>query len=145
MEDQDVLSNNGGELMAAEGPDPVAAYPHARRVGNLLFISGIGPHRRGEATLPPTFEAEVHGVFHNLRVILEAAGLDLSHLVDVLGFLTDLDGDFATYNRIYAEYLGEVRPARTTVQVSALPRGIHVEIKAVAVFPEQALQRPDSL
>lgn len=122
--------------MAEAGPDPVAAYPHARRVGNLLFISGIGPHARGETELPATFEAEVKGVFYNLRVILEAVGLDFSHLVDVLGFLTDLEGDFATYNRIYAEYLGNVRPSRTTIQVSALPRGIHVEIKAIAVFPE---------
>ena len=130
------MSNNGIELMAADGPDPVAAYPHARRVGNLLFISGIGPHKRGETELPAKFEAEVHGVFHNLRVILESAGLDLSHLVDVLGFLTDLEGDFATYNRIYAEYLGNIRPSRTTIQASALPRSIHVEIKAIAAFPE---------
>lgn len=122
--------------MAEAGPDPVAAYPHARRVGNLLFISGIGPHRRGEKELPTSFEDEVHGVFYNLRVILETAGLDFSHLVDVLGFLIDLEGDFATYNRIYAEYLGEIRPSRTTIQASALPRGIHVEIKAVAAFSE---------
>lgn len=128
--------NNGVELMAEGGPDPVAAYPHARRVGNLLFISGLGPHRKGEKTLPDTFEDEVHGVFHNLRVILEAAGLDFSHVIDVLGFLTDLEHDFSTYNRVYAEYLGEIRPTRTTIQVSGLPRGIHVEIKAIAAYPQ---------
>jgi 2-aminomuconate deaminase len=128
--------NNGVELMAEGGPDPVAAYPHARRVGNLLFISGLGPHRKGEKMLPATFDDEVHGVFHNLRVILETAGLDFSHLVDILGFLTDLERDFSTYNRIYAEYLGEIRPTRTTIEVSRLPRGIHVEIKAIAAYPQ---------
>ena len=120
--------------MAEGGPDPVAAYPHARRVGDLLFISGLGPHRRGEHALPTTFADEVHGVFYNLKVILEAAGASLENVADVTGFLTDLDTDFATYNAIYAEYLGTIRPARTTVQVSALPRGIHVEIKVLAVL-----------
>ena len=120
--------------MAATGPNPVAAYPHARRVGNLLFISGIGPHRRGESTLPPTFADEVHGVFHNLTVILEAAGASLENIVDVTGFLTNLEGDFATYNQIYATYLGTIRPARTTIQAAALPRGIHVELKVIAAL-----------
>ncbi len=126
---------NGTEIMAPDGPDPVAAYPHARRVGNLLFVSGIGPHRQGEAHLPPSFADEVHGVFHNLRAVLAAAGAGLENVVDVTGFLTDLENDFATYNAIYAQYLGGIRPARTTIQVPALPRGIHVEIKAVAVIP----------
>ena len=122
------------EIMAENGPDPVAAYPHARRVGDLLFVSGIGPHRKGEKELPATFADEVHGVFHNLAAVLSAAGLSLEDLVDVTGFLTDLETDFADYNRIYAEYLGAVRPARTTVQAAALPRGIHVELKAVAAY-----------
>lgn len=126
---------NGEEIHAEGGPDPVAAYPHARRVGNLLFVSGIGPHRRGESELPATFADEVHGVFHNLRVVLEAAGLGLENVVDITGFLTDLDGDFPTYNTIYAHYMGTIRPSRTTIQAAALPRGIHVEIKAVAVAP----------
>jgi len=122
------------EINSPSGPDPVAAYPHARRVGNLLFVSGIGPHRRGESALPTTFEEEVHGVFHNLKVILEEAGASLENVVDVLGFLTDLEGDFATYNRLYAEYLGSIRPARTTIQAAALPRGIHVELKVIAAL-----------
>jgi 2-aminomuconate deaminase len=126
---------NTAEINAPEGPDPVAAYPHARRVGDLLFISGIGPHRRGETSLPETFADEVHGVFHNLQTILTAAGASLENVVDVTGFLTDLETDFATYNRLYAEYLGTIRPARTTVQVAALPRGIHVELKVIAVCP----------
>lgn len=125
---------NGIELMAEAGPDPVAAYPHARRVGNFLFISGIGPHRRGETALPPTFTEEVHGVFYNLKVILEAAGASFENIVDVTGFLTDLDGDFSTYNQIYAEYLGTIRPSRTTIQAAALPRGIHVELKVIATL-----------
>lgn len=127
-------TGNGVELNSPDGPDPVAAYPHARRVGNLLFISGIGPHRRGETELPATFDDQVHGVFHNLRTVLEAAGAGLENLVDVTGFLVDLERDFATYNRIYAEYLGHIRPARTTIQAAALPRGIEVEIKAIAVL-----------
>ena len=125
---------NGTELNAAAGPDPVAAYPHARRVGNFLFISGIGPHRRGESTLPSSFAEEVHGVFYNLKVILDAAGASFENIVDVTGFLTDLSGDFATYNEIYAEYLGTIRPARTTIQAAALPRGIHVELKVIATL-----------
>lgn len=125
---------NGTELNAATGPEPVAAYPHARRVGNLLFISGIGPHRRGETALPASFAEEVHGVFYNLKVVLEAAGASLENVVDVTGFLTDLSGDFATYNQIYAEYLGTIRPARTTLQAAALPRGIHVELKVIAAL-----------
>lgn len=126
---------NGTEISAEHGPDPVAAYPHARRVGNLVFVSGIGPHKRGETHLPASFADEVHGVFHNLKTVLEAAGLGLENVVDVTGFLTDLEHDFATYNAIYAQYLGAIRPARTTIQAAALPRGIHVEIKAVAVAP----------
>ena len=122
------------EIMAEDGPEPVAAYPHARRVGDLLFVSGIGPHRKGEKELPKAFEGEVHGVFHNLTAVLSAAGLGLEDLVDVTGFLTDLETDFADYNRIYAEYLGAIRPARTTVQATALPRGIHVELKAIAAY-----------
>ena len=127
-------SRNGVEILSPDGPDPVAAYPHARRVGNLLFGSGIGPHRRGETELPATFEDQVHGVFHNLQAVLAAAGVGLESLVDVTGFLVDLERDFATYNRIYAQYLGEIRPARTTVEASGLPRGIALEIKAVAVI-----------
>ncbi|MFY7951458.1 MAG: RidA family protein [Armatimonadaceae bacterium] len=126
---------NGTEISAEQGPDPVAAYPHARRVGNLVFVSGIGPHKRGESALPASFADEVHGVFHNLTTVLEAAGLSLENVVDVTGFLTDLERDFATYNAIYAQYLGTIRPARTTIQAAALPRGIHVEIKALAVAP----------
>jgi 2-aminomuconate deaminase len=124
--------NNGIEIMAEEGPDPVSAYPHARRIGDLLFISGIGPHRKGETELPLSFEDEVHGVFHNLKVILESLELDLSYVVDVMGFLTDIPTNFPAYNRIYTEYMGEIRPARTTIQVSGLPRGIHVELKVIA-------------
>jgi 2-aminomuconate deaminase len=124
--------NNGIEIMADEGPDPVSAYPHARRIGDLLFISGIGPHKKGELELPYSFDDEVHGVFHNLNVILESLELDLSHVVDVTGFLTSLETNFSVYNRIYAEYMGEIRPARTTIEVSALPRGIHVELKVIA-------------
>lgn len=126
---------NGREVHAPDGPEPVAAYPHARRVGDLVFISGIGPHRRGETELPATFAEEVHGVFHNLKAVLAAAGLALENVVDVTGFLVELERDFPTYNAIYAEYLGGIRPARTTVGAKSLPRGIHVELKVVAVAP----------
>jgi len=126
---------NGIEIHAETGPEPVAAYPHARRVGNMVFISGIGPHRRGETELPATFADEVHGVFHNLKQVLAAAGLGLEHVVDVTGFLVELERDFPVYNALYAEYLGTIRPARTTVGAKSLPRGIHVELKVVAVVP----------
>ena len=135
---------------AEAAAEPVGPYPHARREGEFLFLSGIGPRRRGEATIPGVtqdadgavtahdIEAQTHAVFANIEKVLAASGLGLEHVVDVLVFLTDMAGDFQRFNAVYAEYLGEARPTRTTIGVTALPTPIHVELKVVArVPPEQ--------
>lgn len=135
---------NGTSYISDRGPDPVGAYPHARRVGGFLFVSGIGPRRRGEKDIPGVtrdaagnvasydITEQCRAVFDNIRVILEDAGAKWENIVDVTSFLTDMKRDFAAYNKVYEDYLGKVRPTRTTVEVRALPTQINVELKVVA-------------
>ena len=127
-------------------PEPVGAYPHARRVGNLLFLSGIGPRVRGSKEIPGVrlrpdgtvesydLEAQCRSVFANVRAILEDAGSGWDKLVDVTVFLTDMKRDFPLYNRLWAEHFPEpsTRPCRTTVEVGALPTPIAIELKCIA-------------
>ena len=134
-----------GEVISARAAEAVGPYPHARRAGNLLFVSGIGPRRRGSqeiagATLDGQgkivsydIETQVRSVFENLRYILEDAGTSWDRIVDVTAFLTNMD-DFAAYNKVYAEHFPENRPARTTVEVSRLPTPIAVELKIIATI-----------
>ena len=129
-------------------PEPVGAYPHARRVGNLLFLSGVGPRKRGSKDVPGVtldangavidydIEAQCRSCFDNVRLVLKDAGSSFENIVDVLAFLTDMPRDFETYNRVYAEYFageGNPNPARTTIEIDALPTPIAVEVKVVAV------------
>ncbi len=119
-------------------------YPHARRVGNLLFLSGIGPRNPENDQIPGLeldkhgqfkgfdFEAQCHSVFRNVRTVLEASGSSWDKLVDVTVFLTDMKRDFHTYNRIYAEYFKDNQPCRTTVSVNSLPSAIAIELKCIA-------------
>ncbi len=135
-------------IFSPRAPEPLGPYPHARRVGNLLFISGMGPRRRGERTIPGVeldatgrvirydIEAQCRSVFENVRVILEDSGSSWERLVDVTVFLTDLERDFAAYNRIYGEYFGAVQPTRTTIGVARLPGPIAIELKCIATLPE---------
>lgn len=135
------------EFMAGDAAAPVGPYPHARRVGELLFLSGIGPRRPGDDAVPGVlraecgrpveydFTAQCHAVFDNVRAVLRAAGLDWHDVVDVTAFLIDIPRDFADFNTVYAQYLGEARPCRTTVEVSRLPTPIAVELKCIAHFP----------
>ncbi len=114
-------------------PDPVGLYPHARRVGNLLFLSGVGPRKPGTDEIPGNvyddggalvdydITAQCHSVFANVRAILEASGSGWDRLVDVTVFLTNMADDFSAYNRVYAEYFRDVQPCRTTVQVGRSP------------------------
>ncbi len=127
-------------------PEPVGAYPHARRVGNLLFLSGVGPRERGTTTIPGVqldaagklvsydIEAQCHSVFKNVRTILEEAGSSWDKLVDVTVFLTNMRDDFKTYNRIYADYFRENQPCRTTVEINCLPTPIAIELKCIATL-----------
>jgi 2-aminomuconate deaminase len=129
-------------LRAAEAVGP---YPHARRAGNLLFVSGIGPRRRGACEIPGAvldakgkvlsydIAEQCRSAFENLRFILEDAGTTWERIVDVTVFLTNMD-DFAAYNKVYAEHFPELRPARTTVEVTRLPSPIAIEIKAIAMI-----------
>ncbi|TPG10621.1 RidA family protein [Rhodanobacter glycinis] len=127
-------------------PAPVGAYPHARRVGNLLFLSGVGPRQPGDNVIPGNvhdadgrlvsydIEAQCRQVFANVRAVLEASGTAWTDLVDVTVFLTDMQRDFATYNRLYAEYFAGVDACRTTLGISALPTPIAIELKCVAAL-----------
>lgn len=129
-----------------KAPKPVGLYPHARRVGNLLFLSGVGPRKAGSDEIPGLktdkhgnfiefdFAAQCHSVFENVRVILEESGSSWDKLVDVTVFLVDMKRDFQTYNKIYAEYFKENQPCRTTVGIDALPTAIAIELKCIAVI-----------
>lgn len=133
-------------LNADKAPDPVGPYPHARKVGNLLFLSGVGPRKKGSKTIPGVtldengkivhydIEQQCHAVFENVRFILEASGSSWDKLVDVTVFLTNMKDDFPIFNKIYAEYFRENQPCRTTVEVNALPTPIAIELKCVAVI-----------
>ena len=133
---------------AANAPKPVGLYPHARRAGNLLFLSGIGPRDPETDGVPGLmqsksgnfeafdFEAQCHSVFRNVRLVLEASGAQWEDLIDVTVFLTDMQRDFHAYNRIYAEYFKDNQPCRTTVGIDSLPTPIAIELKCIAVLPE---------
>src|SRR5262245_20202699 len=140
----------GPQIHSTRAAEPVGPYPHARRVGNLLFVSGQGPRRRGSKDIPGVkldaagkvidydIEAQVRSCFENVRVILEEAGSSWDRIVDVMVFLTDMKRDFPTYNRVYGEYFpaGPNQPTRTAVEVGALPTAgnapINFEVKVVA-------------
>ncbi len=138
------------ELHSSRAPEPVGLYPHARRVGNLLFLSGVGPRVRGSRDIPGVtlaadgsiadydIELQCRSVFNNVRAILEEAGSSWDQLVDVTVFLTNMTRDFATYNRLYAEYFRDNRPCRTTVEINALPTPIAIELKCIAVIGDAA-------
>ena len=133
-------------IHSSKAPEPVGAYPHARRVGNLLFLSGVGPREKGTKKIPGVeldengnmlsydIEKQCHAVFQNIRHILEDSGSDWSKIVDVTVFLTNMKEDFKTYNSIYAEYFKENQPCRTTVEILSLPTPIAIELKVIATI-----------
>jgi 2-aminomuconate deaminase len=135
-------------------PTPVGAYPHARRVGDLLFLSGVGPRLPGSGDIPGNvldadgnlvaydFAAQCQQVFANVRAVLEASGGAWDELIDVTVFLTDMQRDFATYNRLYAEHFAGVDACRTTVGVSSLPTPIAIELKCVAALATDTKKPP---
>ena len=119
-------------IMATGAASPVGAYPHARRVGDLLFLSGIGPRRPVTNEIPAGIEAQTLATIDNVRAILEASGSSLEKILDVTVYLTDMKGDFERFNRVYADVLGKIQPTRTTVGVDSLPTPISVEMKIIA-------------
>jgi 2-aminomuconate deaminase len=137
--------NMSEKISTNKAPAPVGLYPHARKVGNLLFLSGIGP-RTVDNTIPGLeldkngnflafdFEAQCRNVFDNVKIVLEESGSSWDRLVDVTVFLVNMKRDFATYNRIYAEYFKDNQPCRTTVEINALPTPIAIELKCIATI-----------
>ena len=133
---------------SSRAPEPVGLYPHARRVGNVLFLSGVGPRTRGTKTIPGVeltevgeivsydIETQCRSVFQNVRYILEDAGSSWDQIVDVTVFLTNMKADFATYNKIYAEYFADNQPCRTTIEISSLPTPIAIELKVIATIDQ---------
>ena len=134
------------KFMSEKAPKPVGSYPHARKVGNLLFLSGVGPRKQNSNEIPGVnmdkdgnvishdIEAQCHAVFNNIRNILEESGSKWDNLVDVTVFLTDIERDFNKYNRIYADYFNSNQPSRTTVGVTSLPTPIAIELKCIATI-----------
>jgi 2-aminomuconate deaminase len=132
------------KIVSDRAAEPVGVYPHARQVGNLLFLSGIGPRERGSRAIPGVrmddagnvldydIVEEARSVFRNVRFILEDAGSAWENIVDVTVFLTSIGRDFKRFNVVYREYFAAVEPCRTTVEVARLPTPIHVELKVIA-------------
>jgi 2-aminomuconate deaminase len=133
-------------IHSSKAPEPVGAYPHARRVGNLLFLSGVGPRERGTKKIPGVeldengnilsydIETQCKSVFQNIKYILEDAGSSWDNIVDVQVFLTNMKDDFATYNRVYAEWFKDNQPCRTTIEINCLPTPIAIELKVIATI-----------
>lgn len=131
---------------SGKAPEPVGAYPHARKVGNLLFLSGVGPRERGTKVIPGVeldedgnivsydIEKQCRSVFQNIRYILEDSGSSWDNVVDVTVFLTNMKDDFKTYNRLYAEYFKDNQPCRTTLEINCLPTPIAIELKVIATI-----------
>jgi 2-aminomuconate deaminase len=111
---------------------PVGAYVHAKEAGDLVFLSGVGPRHPETDEIPDGIEAQTHATFSNVMAILEAAGLNMSNVIDIMVFLTNMERDFKKFNSIYAQYLEGYETTRTTVEVGSLPTPIAVEFKVVA-------------
>lgn len=138
------------KFSSENAPKPVGLYPHSRKVGNLLFLSGVGPRvaksDANDSSVPGLkldhngnfiefdFEAQCHSVFQNIKAILEDSGSSWENLVDVTVFLVNMKRDFTTYNKVYAEYFKDNQPCRTTVEITALPTPIAIELKCIATL-----------
>ena len=140
------MADSNELINSSKAPEPVGLYPHARRVGNLLFLSGVGPREKGSKKIPGVeldengnivsydIETQCHSVFRNIRYILEDAGSSWDKIVDVTVFLTNMKDDFKTYNRLYAEYSKDNQPCRTTIEINCLPTPIAIELKVIATI-----------
>ena len=133
-------------VVSQRAPEAVGAFPHAKRVGSLLFLSGIGPRVRGSREIPGVtldgdgklasyeIEPQCHAVFENVRTVLEDAGSSWDRIVDVTVFLIDIERDFKAFNRLYAEAFAGPQPTRTTIEVGRLPTPIAIELKVIATI-----------
>ena len=137
---------NGEKFNSDRAPQAVGLYPHARKVGDLLFLSGVGPRKAGQTDIPGVtlnasgdidnydIEAQCHSVFENIRFILEDAGSSWGNIFDVQVFLTNMKDDFKSYNKIYAQYFKGNQPCRTTIEIKSLPTPIAIELKVIATI-----------
>lgn len=137
---------NNDQINSSKAPEPVGLYPHAKRVGNLLFLSGVGPRERGTKKIPGVdldndgkivgydIELQCHSVFRNVKYILEEAGSSWDNIVDVTVYLTNMKDDFAKYNKLWAEYFKANPPCRTTIEINCLPTPIAIELKVIATI-----------
>ena len=135
---------NGEKFNSDRAPQAVGLYPHARKVGNLLFLSGVGPRKAGQTDIPGVtlnengeienynIEEQCHSVFDNIRFILEDSGSSWDNIIDVQVFLTNMKDDFKIYNKIYADYFKDNQPCRTTIEIKSLPTPIAIELKIIA-------------
>lgn len=136
------------KFFSTRGPEPVGPYPHARRVGDFVFLSGMGPRKRGQKEIPGVtlnergevvsydITVQARAVIENIKDILEEMGLSLNHIIDVSVFLINMKEDFQKFNRVYGEYFEAIGPTRTTVEVLSLPTPIAVELKVIAYCPQ---------
>ena len=137
---------NGEKFNSDRSPQAVGLYPHARKIGNMLYLSGVGPRKAGQKEIPGVtlnksgeienydIETQCHSVFENIRFILEDAGSSWDNIVDVQVFLTNMKDDFKTYNKIYAQYFKDNQPCRTTIEIKSLPTPIAIELKVIATI-----------
>ena len=137
---------NGEKFNSDRAPRAVGLYPHARKVGNLLFLSGVGPRKAGETNIPGVtlnengeiesydIEQQCHSVFQNIKYILEDSGSSWDNIIDVQVFLTNMKDDFKIYNKIYADYFRDNQPCRTTIEIKSLPTPIAIELKVIATI-----------
>ena len=138
--------DQNNSIESSKAPEPVGLYPHAKRVGNLLFLSGVGPRERGTKIIPGVeldenknivsydIAKQCHSVFQNIKYILEDSGSSWDKIVDVTVFLTNMKDDFPIYNKIWAEYFAENPPCRTTLEINCLPTPIGIELKVIATI-----------
>lgn len=134
------------DINSNKAPEPVGLYPHAKRSGNLLFLSGVGPRERGTKKIPGVeldengkivsydIETQCRSVFQNVKWILEEAGSSWDKLIDVTVYLTNMKDDFPVYNRLWAEYFKDAQPCRTTLEINCLPTPIAIELKCIATI-----------
>lgn len=146
MNDLFLRAMEESKINSSKAPEPVGLYPHARRVGNLLFLSGVGPRERGTKKIPGVdldengnivsydIAEQCHSVFRNVRYVLEDAGSSWDKIVDVTVFLTNMKDDFPTYNKLWAEYFKDNLPCRTTLEINCLPTPIAIELKVIATI-----------
>lgn len=140
------MSEEQAKYNSNRAPEPVGLYPHSRRVGNLLFLSGVGPRERGKKEIPGVtldengniieydIETQCHSVFNNVRYILEDSGSKWENIIDVTVFLTNMKKDFPIFNKIYSNYFKDNLPCRTTLEINSLPTPIAIELKVIATI-----------